>query len=162
LTEALAPSGSTEIQGRTEYLFIHLLTKNFILCDAKIRTYNLVFVRTKVTSINVQLKRYQERILSEIQAIREKGEIAPEGTNIVCYWVERDNYEYSYYRLVAKEPIFEGRNGRKTRTQHLGSCNAAETIKAKQAIKRRKQIKALEKLLPHIKQCLCELESIDL
>jgi hypothetical protein len=115
-----------------------------------------------MASINVQLKRCQERILSEIQAIREKGEIFPEGINIVSYWADRDNGLYLYYRLVAKEPIFEGQNGRKTRTQHLGSPEAAETVKAKQAIKRRKQIKALEKLLPHVERCLCELESIDL
>ena len=114
-----------------------------------------------MADINVHLKRCKEQLLQEIQAIREEGEVAPEGINIVRYDAYNANYSYEYYRLVAKEAIFEGLNGKKTRVQHLGDSHAIKTCNAMNAIKRRKKIKVLEKLFINIEKSLHELEKID-
>lgn len=114
-----------------------------------------------MASINVHLKRWKEQLLQEIQAIREEGEIASEGINIVKYDAYNKDSMYQYYRLVAKEPIFEGMNGKKTKVQHLGGLYDMKTRKAMNAIKRRKKIKVLEKMFVHIEKSLHELEAID-
>jgi hypothetical protein len=114
-----------------------------------------------MAGINVHLKRCKEQVLQEIQAIREEGEVAPEGINIVRYEAYNANYSYEYYRLVAKEPIFEGLNGKKTKVQHLGDLHAMKTHNAMNAIKRRKKIKILEKLFVNIEKSLHELEVIE-
>lgn len=114
-----------------------------------------------MASINVHLKRWKEQLLQEIQAIRQEGEIAPEGINIVKYEAHGKDYAYTYYRLVAKEAIFEGLNGKKTKVQHLGGLHDMKTRKAMNAIKRRKKIKILEKMFVHTEKSLHELEAID-
>jgi hypothetical protein len=46
--------------------------------------------------------------------------------------------------LVAPEPIFEGKNGRKTKTKHLGDYRSQKYKEAELPIERRKAIKILE------------------
>ncbi len=80
----------------------------------------------------------------DIKTIRASGEVAPDGVNIVPYIVTRDGISYEYYKLVAHEPIFEGKSGKKTKTKHLGDHGSQKYKEAELPIERRKAIKILE------------------
>lgn len=114
-----------------------------------------------MTTINIYLKRWHEQILKEIEAIRAGGDVAPEGISIVTYYSGKKRGNYVYYRLVAAEPIFEGRNGKKTNTRHLGAAGSLKTISAINTVKRRRNIKLLEKLSVQIEQTLYEMEVME-
>ena len=98
------------------------------------------------------LKAEYDRLRREIEAIRKTGEVAPEGINIVPYKVR----EYEYYKLVAKDSIFIGKNGKKTKTQHLGDIDSLNYHKARMAINRRNAIKRLEDQRHRIKLLMSE------
>ncbi len=90
------------------------------------------------------LRRLYDQISDDIELIRASGEVAPDGVNIVPYSVTRNDFIYDYYKLVAQEPIFEGKNGKKTKTRHLGDKYSQKYKEAKLLIERRKAIKILE------------------
>jgi hypothetical protein len=90
------------------------------------------------------LKKIYNQMSDDIEAIRASGEVAPDGVNIVPYLVTRNGSVYEYYKLVAPEPIFEGKNGKKTKTKHLGASYSQKYREAELPIARRKAIKILE------------------
>jgi hypothetical protein len=96
---------------------------------------------TKTVTI---LRKLYDQISDDIEAVRASGEVAPDGVNIVPYSVTRNGFIYEYYKLVAPEPIFEGKNGKKTKTKHLGDKHSQQYKEAKLPIDRRKAIKILE------------------
>lgn len=114
-----------------------------------------------MAKIDAHLKRCTERVLQEIEDIKKEGEVAREGINIVKYNAYDKGWGYSYYRLVSREPIFQGANGKKVKTQHLGDKHSPKTHRAIESIKRRKKLKVLQKLFVHMEKCLDELGDVD-
>ena len=98
-----------------------------------------------MTKIATKLKKIYWEMSDDIEAIRASGEVAPDGVNIVSYLVTRNGITYDYYKLVAPEPIFEGKNGKKTKTRNLGDWHSQRYKEAKLSIYRRKAIKMLER-----------------
>jgi len=110
--------------------------------------------------IDIHIKRCHEQVLKDIEATKAEGEVAPDGVNVVSYYVGGEEDYRFYFRFVATKPIFQGKNGRKTKTQHLGDSESLRVDLAIDAVKRRKKIKALEKLSVQMEKTLHELESI--
>ena len=113
-----------------------------------------------MANISIHLKRCREQVLREIEAIKAEGEVAQEGINFVEYYVGGEEDYRFYYRLVATKPIFQGKNGKKTKVQHLGEPGSLKAISAIEAVQRRKRIKALKKLSVELEKTLHELEKI--
>jgi hypothetical protein len=114
-----------------------------------------------MAKIDVHLKRCTERISQEIEDIKKEGEVAQDGINLVKYNAYDKDWGYSYYRLVSREPIFQGANGKTVKTQHLGDKYSPKTRRAIESIKRRKKLKILQKLFVHMEKSLHELKDID-
>lgn len=114
-----------------------------------------------MAKIDAHLKRCTERVLQEIEEIKKEGKVSPDGINIVKYNAYDKGWGYSYYRLVSREPIFKGKNGKMVKTQHLGDEYSLKTRRAIESIKRRKKLKVLQKLFVHMEKSLHELEDID-
>ena len=91
------------------------------------------------------LKAEHDRLLREIAAIRVTGPVAPSGVSIAQYNVRSGDNLYDYWKLVAKEPIFKGQTGKKTKTRHLGSRDSKEYCDAELSIQRRNAIAHLER-----------------
>jgi hypothetical protein len=113
-----------------------------------------------MTKLNTHLRKWIERISEEIEGIEDEGEVAEPGVNVVYYFPGRESLN-GYYRLVSKEPIFKGKNGKMVTTQHLGDEYSLKAREAIASVNRRKKIKVLEKLFAHMEKSLYELESID-
>jgi hypothetical protein len=113
-----------------------------------------------MANISIHLKRCHEQVLKEIEATKAEGEVAPEGINVVSYYVGGEEDYRFYYRLVATKPIFQGKNGKKTKVKHLGESSSLKAISAVDAVNRRKKIKSLKKVSVHIEKALHELKWI--
>ena len=114
-----------------------------------------------MAKVDTYLKRCTKKILEEIEEIKKEGKVADEGINIVKYNADNGNWRYEYYRLVSREPIFKGKNGRMVTTQHLGDEFSLKTRQAIASIKRRKKLKILQEMFAYIKGKIDELEAID-
>jgi hypothetical protein len=97
-----------------------------------------------MAKLGTALRKIYDQMSDDIKTIRASGKVAPDGVNIVPYIVTRDGIPYEYYKLVAPEPMFEGKNGRKTKTKHLGDYRSQKYKEAELPIERRKAIKILE------------------
>jgi hypothetical protein len=114
-----------------------------------------------MAKIDTYLKRCMEKISEEIEGIKKGGEVAREGINIVKYNAYDRDWGYEYYRLVSREPIFKGKNGRMVTTQHLGDEFSLKTRQAIASIKRRKKLKILQEMFVYMEEKIHELEAID-
>ncbi len=119
------------------------------------------YVRKAMAKIDTYLKRCMEKISEEIEGIKKGGEVAREGINIVKYNAYDRDWGYEYYRLVSREPIFKGKNGRMVTTQHLGDEFSLKTRQAIASIKRRKKLKILQEMFVYMEEKIHELEAID-
>lgn len=124
--------------------------------------YTFIFSAKTMAKLTTHIRRWNKQVLEKIEAIRSSGDIAPDGVSLVGYFADRDNDTYYYYRLVAKDPIFEDKNGKPTKSQHLKVSTEQEVNPYRESIKRRKQIKILQKLFAQMEKSLCELEELDL
>lgn len=113
-----------------------------------------------MAKIDIHIKRCHEQVLKDIETTKAEGEVAPNGVNVVEYYVGGEEDFRFYSRLVATKPIFQGRNGKKTKIQHLGEPGGLKAISARDAVRRRKKIKALEKLSVLMEKTLHELRMI--
>ncbi len=93
-----------------------------------------------MAKLNTHLRKWIERISEEIEDIQDEGEVAEEGINVVYYFSGRKAL-HGYYRLVSKEPIFKGINGKMVTTQHLGDGYSLKACEAIASVKRRKKNK---------------------
>lgn len=110
-----------------------------------------------MAKLNTHLRKWIEQVSEEIEDIKNQGQVAEENVNVVWYSTAGNGY----YRLVSKEPIFKGKNGKMVTTQHLGDELSQKAREAIASVKRRKRIKALQKLFVHMEKSLHELENID-
>jgi hypothetical protein len=117
----------------------------------------IVFVRSGMAKIITHLKKLNEKISDEIEALKENNDFPQKGINLVPYW--KNGCEY--YRLVSKEPIFKGKNGKMTRTKHLGTNWMYEVQEVKETMKARKRLKILENFFAYAEKTLCELEALE-
>jgi hypothetical protein len=93
----------------------------------------------------------RERLEKEIKKIYEIGEVARYGVNVVNYYVKG----YEYYKLVAPSPIFDGKNGKKTKTKHLGkNWNGPSCQEAVMSVLRRRAITEMEKQIGLIEELI--------
>ena len=114
-----------------------------------------------MAKIDTYLRRCTEKISEEIEGIKKEGKVADEGINIVGYYTYDRDWGYKYYRLVSREPIFKGKNGRMVTTQHLGDEYSLKAREAIASVNRRKRIKVLQKLFAYMEKSLHELERIE-
>jgi hypothetical protein len=114
-----------------------------------------------MAKIDTYLRRCTEKISEEIEGIKKEGKVADEGINIVGYYAYDRDWGYKYYRLVSREPIFKGKNGRMVTTQHLGDESSLKTRQAIASIKRRKKLKILQEMFAYMEKKIYELEAID-
>lgn len=97
----------------------------------------------------------RDRLLAEIQAIRDTGNVAPAGCTINTYIAKNSKGQgYEYLKLVAEQPIFTGAQGGRTRTQHLGKVGSDRHLAATLAIRRRNAIEQIQAQLNRIEKLI--------
>lgn len=107
-----------------------------------------------------ELVQRRSQLLQQIDQIRKDGEVAPKGCWIESYTVSKklaggDKKQFSYQRIKAYNPIFQGKKGAMKRSLHLGTdailkdwCDRME---------RRRAISKLESELDEIERKLQQL-----
>lgn len=95
--------------------------------------------------MSIHLEAERDSLLNEVQAIKDTGEVAPADCWIDSYLAKNQQGQaYEYYKLVAKEPIFTGAKGGRTKTVHLGKTGSDRYKAAVLSVRRRNAIEKLE------------------
>lgn len=109
--------------------------------------------------MSIHLHTERDRLLTEVQAIKDTGKVAPAECWIDSYLAKNQRGQaYEYYKLVAKEPIFTGAKGGRTKTVHLGKTGSDRYNAAVLSIRRRNAIEKLESQVARLDE-LIELDN---
>ena len=98
-----------------------------------------------------------KEIDQEISVQENSPKIAPEGAWIVRYRAKGKGGTYWYYKWQAKDPIFETKDGQKSRNQYIGKAGSPAFLEAVEMMKRRVQIEGLKQVRHTLELALFDL-----
>jgi hypothetical protein len=121
--------------------------------SASKKTKNPSNLDRRLSQVNFLLK----EIKQELSSLEKFEKIAPEGAWIVRYRAKGKGGAYWYYKWQAKEPIFETKDGQKTRNKYIGKAGSPAFLEAVEMMKRRVQIEGLKQVRHTLELALFDL-----
>lgn len=94
----------------------------------------------------------KDYILKKIETIKASGKVAPDGARIVSYCTTKNGRQYWYWKMVASEPVFKGKGGKKTKSVHLGDWQSPECQEAHKTVMRLHKIQIYQRILKKIEE----------
>jgi hypothetical protein len=107
----------------------------------------------RFSQVNAGLK----KINAEISQLEKSSNISPEGAWIVRYRAKGKGGAYWYYKWQAKEPIFETKDGQKTRNKYIGKAGSPAFLEAVEMMKRRVKVEGLKQVHHTLELALFDL-----
>jgi hypothetical protein len=93
-----------------------------------------------------ELQEKRESIEKEILALKNQGEIAPNGAWIVRYRARGQGGTYWYYKWQSKQAIFITKKGNNSCHKYIGKPGSSAFMKAVEMMLRRTKIEALQQV----------------
>jgi hypothetical protein len=93
-----------------------------------------------------ELQEKREEIEKEILALKNQGEIAPDGAWIVRYRARGQGGTYWYYKWQSKQAIFITKKGDYSCHKYIGKAGSSAFIVAVEMMLRRTKIEALQQV----------------
>jgi hypothetical protein len=99
-----------------------------------------------------------KKLKSFRKSISKRGEVAPEGCNLIKYKISQNKKLYNYYKLQGYEPIFETLDGKKkTRYRYLGTAGSEAYIEGVMAVTHRRIIDEIDEMINSVEDSLLEV-----
>jgi hypothetical protein len=93
-----------------------------------------------------KLQEKREEIEREILALKNQGEIAPDGAWIVRYQARGQGGTYWYYKWQSKQKIFTTKKGHFSCHKYIGKAGSKAFLEAVEIMERRTKIEALQQV----------------
>lgn len=93
-----------------------------------------------------ELQEKRESIEKDILALKNQGEIAPDGAWIVRYRARGQGGTYWYYKWQSKQAIFITKKGNNSCHKYIGKAGSSAFMKAVEIMLRRTKIEALQQV----------------
>lgn len=93
-----------------------------------------------------ELQEKRELIEKDILALKNEGEIAPDGAWIVRYRARGQGGTYWYYKWQSKQAIFITKKGNNSCHKYIGKPGSSAFMKAVEMMLRRTKIEALQQV----------------
>ena len=94
---------------------------------------------------------------TEIETLRQSGEIAPPGCWIVRYQARGTGGTYWYYKWQSHDPIFITKEGKYSGHKYIGKAGSPAFLKAVDMVMRRTKIEGLQQSLYTVELALSDL-----
>ena len=94
---------------------------------------------------------------TEIETLRQSGEIAPPGCWIVRYQARETGGAYWYYKWQSHDPIFVTKEGKSSCHKYIGKAGSPAFLKAVDMVMRRTKIEGLQQSLYTVELALSDL-----
>lgn len=107
----------------------------------------------RFSQVNALLKKME----TEISNLEKSPKISPEEAWIVRYRAKGKGGAYWYYKWQAKDPIFETKDGRKTRNKYIGKAGSPAFLEAVEMMKIRVEVEGLKQVHHTLELALFDL-----
>ncbi|MBL1210207.1 hypothetical protein [Geminocystis sp. GBBB08] len=92
------------------------------------------------------------------KSVSKRGEVAPDGCNLIKYKISQNKKLYNYYKLQGYEPIFETLDGKKkTRYRYLGRAGSEAYIEGVMQVTLRRIIDEIDEMINSVEDSLLEV-----
>ncbi len=107
----------------------------------------------RLGQVNSQFQEIQKKI----DYLEGTENISPVGAWIVRYRAKGKGGAYWYYKWQAKDPIFETKDGQKTRNKYIGKAGSPAFLEAVEMMKRRVEVEGLKQVHHTLELALFDL-----